>query len=100
MRSIEYIAHMEAVEFITEVKGRHIEMPDERYNGWMVKVLLLDGANRIVEHDKPAHSYLEPEEHFHYFDHHADNGEETNPFLEIADTTSFAREIRDIAWKR
>jgi hypothetical protein len=100
MRSNENITHMEAVEFITEVKGRHIEMPDERYNGWRVKVLLLDGAKRAMNHDNPAYPHLNPEEHFHYYRHHTDNFEETNPFLEITDTTSFAREIRDIAWKR
>lgn len=91
---------MYAVEFITEIKNKYIEIPDfENFKDSIVKVILLKTDENTLEEKIKKPPLLDYRKYIRSSNFKVEDGEMTNPFIGIQDTIPYGRELREKSWK-
>ncbi|MCB1192976.1 MAG: hypothetical protein H7A23_00275 [Leptospiraceae bacterium] len=91
---------MYAIEFLAEIKERYIEIPEyENFQNSVVKIIILKTEEKLSE-NKYQYPTLDYKKYIHQINFKVDEGEMTNPFLEVQDTLSYSQELRIKSWRK
>ena len=92
---------MYAVEFITEINDRFIEIPEyEKFKNSIVKIIVLKTESEEFINQNLNYIKLDYKKFIHSIHFKVDDGEMTNPFLGIQDVISYSKELREKSWKK